>query len=131
MSQVLARMTEGWSGFEEGASFVVSLAAFGTGGSPGSTFWEGSSISRFKKSRANSSMEIGMSGPVSRFASSTLSDISLVYEATVRPFASRMGRSNSACAGRGGIGSRAFLFASRMWKSWKPAYESDAASVVI
>ena len=76
-------------------------------------------------------MEIGVSGPVSRLESSTLSGTSSLYVATVRPFARRMGRFNSACAGRGGVGFRACLFASRMWKSWKPAYESDAASVII
>ena len=124
-------MTEGCRGFEEEVLFVVPLAALWTAGSPGRVFWEGSSICRFKKSRASSSMEMGMSGPVSKVESSRVSDTSLVYVATVCPFASRIGRSNSACAGRGGVGSRAFLFASRMWKSWKPAYESDAASVFI
>ena len=114
-------MTEGWRGEGEGGEgfgddgdLVGALGGFWRGGSPGSSFWEGSSISRFKKSRASSSMDIGVSGPVSMLESSMLSDTSLLYVATVCPFASRMGRSNSACAGRGGVGSRAFLFASRM-----------------
>ena len=76
-------------------------------------------------------MEMGVSGPVAELESSTLSGTLSLYVATVRPSARRMGRSSSACAGRGGAGSRAFLFASRMWKSWKPAYESDAASMNI
>ena len=78
------------------------------------SFGDGSSTSTFKKSRASSSMGMGRSGSAPTPDSSAVSGASS-YVATVCPFARWIGRFNSAWAGRGGVGSRAFRFDSRMW----------------
>lgn len=70
----------------------------------------GSSIDIFWKSSVR---EMHAFDRASVVASSVDSDASS-NESTVWPFARRIGRFNSACAGRGGVGSSALLFASRM-----------------
>lgn len=73
-----------------------------------------SSISIFVKSRTSSSTFMSRPDMGSSLGSSIGTDDSF-HVATVWPFARRIGRFNSACAGRGGTGVIALLRVSKTW----------------
>ena len=111
VTQVLAAMT---SGVGSGLDGVAESDSDGGGICEGNRGYDaGSLIAAARKSWVSSSTESDRRDRGSVALSSTKSNASS-DDTTVWPFTRPIGRFDSACAGRGGVGSRVLLFASRM-----------------